>query len=80
MKEIRYDELRAGDVIVFYGAKERVVEVRDDGESEYYKGERVIRFDLEPYDDEAVKLLGKFYSHGTYGGVGFLTAALYRRV
>lgn len=79
MNEIRYDELKAGDVIVFHGAKERIVEVRDDGESEYHKGERVIRFDLEPYDDEAVQILGKFYSHGTYGGVGFLTAPVYKR-
>lgn len=77
--EIRYDELRVGDIIRFHGAKERITEVVDEGESDHYTGERVIRFTLEPYDEEAVKLLGKFYSKGTYGGVGFLTVTLIER-
>lgn len=77
--EIRYDELRVGDIIRWHGAKERVTEVVDECESDHYAGERVILFTLEPYDDEAVNLLGKFYSKGTYGGVGFLTVTLIER-
>ena len=78
-QEIRYDEIRAGDVILFHGAKELVTEIVDEGESEYYPGERVIRFDLQPYDEEAEKILGKFYSRGTYGGVGWLKVGLVHR-
>ena len=77
--EIRYDQLRAGDIICWHGAKEQVMETVDECESKYYPGERVIRFTLRPYDDEAVKMLGKFYANGTYGGVGFLTVALIER-
>jgi len=76
MKEVRYDELKPGDIIRFHGANEKIVNVWDEGESEYYPGERVIRFELTPADAEAVEMLGEFYSHGIYGGVGFLTAGL----
>lgn len=79
MEEIRYDQIKEGDIIRFHGANEFVTNVYDEGESEYYPGERVIRFDLIPADKEAVRILGKFYSHGTYGGVGFLTAGLVSR-
>ena len=79
MQEIRYDEIRAGDVIMFHGAKEWVRSTWDEGESTFYPGERVIRFDLYPYDEEAVKILGKFYSSGIYGGVGFLKTTLIKR-
>lgn len=78
MGTIRYDSIRKGYIINWHGANERVTNVRDDGPSEYYEGERVISFDLEPADEEAVKLLGSFYSHGTYGGVGFLEVELVR--
>lgn len=78
-EEIRFDELRAGDVIYWYGAKVIVTEVRDAGESEYYPGERVIRFDVEPFDKKSIKMLGQFYSRGTYGGVGFRRACLFQR-
>lgn len=79
MQEIRYDEIRAGDVISFHGAKELVLETWDEGYSEYFPGEKVIRFQLRPYDDEAEKLLGKFYSRGIYGGVGWLKIELLKR-
>ena len=74
----RYDELKVGDVIWWYGAKERVVAVREfpAPANEFYPNEKTIRFDIEPVDDEAVGILGKFYSHGTYGGVGCLTVEL----
>lgn len=73
---IRYDELKVGNVIRFHGANEIVVDVWDEGESEYYPGEKIIRFELRPYDEEAIKILGNFYSKGVYGGVGFLTVGL----
>lgn len=75
----RYDELRVGDIILFHGARERIVSITsysNDPKNPYYEdAKRVIRFELEPADDEAVKTLGKFYSHGTYGGVGCLIAS-----
>ena len=77
--EIRYDELRAGDVIYWSGVKEIVEETIDEGESNNFPGERVIRFKLMPFDEESERLLGKFYSHGTYGGVGFLRVDLIHR-
>ena len=78
-QEIRYDELRAGDVIEWHGAKEIVEWTEDQGESEHNPGEKVIRFKLMPYDKEAVEMLGKFYANGIYGGVGFLTTELIQR-
>lgn len=71
-RTVSYGELKAGDVVWFYGARVRIVDVRVEGMSDYYEGERVIRFDIEPYDEECVRTLGKFYSHGTYGGVEHL--------
>ena len=38
-----------------------------------YKGEHIINFEIEPYNDEAEQILGNFYSHGCYGGVESLT-------
>lgn len=76
MMTIEYKSLRAGFIIHFHGANLRVTAVRNDGPSEYYPGEDVYSFDVEPADEEAIKLLGNFYSHGTYGGVGFLTTEL----
>jgi hypothetical protein len=74
MKTKRYDELTTGDVIWWYGAKERVLEVRiyPAPANEWYPSEKLVRFDLEPVDKESEKILGRFYSHGTYGGVGCL--------
>lgn len=76
MYTIEYKSLRAGFIIRFHGANLRVTAVRKDGPSEYYPDEHVYSFDVEPADEEAVQLLGEFYSHGTYGGVGFLTTEL----
>lgn len=78
MKTKRYDELAVGDVIIFHGAKERVTEVsHHNWENKYYPGEVTVRFELEPYDEEAVKILGGFYSHGGYGGVGCLITEVF---
>lgn len=74
--EVRYDELKAGDVILFHGANERVVSVTTTPApaNEWYPNECTVRFVLEPADEKAVEILGSFYSHGCYGGVGCLTA------
>lgn len=79
MQEIRYDEMRAGDVINWHGARELVEEVIFEGESEYNPGEQVVRFKLRPFDEEAEEILGKFYSNGTYGGVWSLKVDLIHR-
>lgn len=86
MKIIRYDEIRVGDVVRFYGANVKVVAVREwpAPANEYYPEEKTINFDVVPAEDgdtehDAIQLLGKFYSHGTYGGVGCLTIGLVRR-
>lgn len=77
-KEIRYDEIKVGDVIFWHGAKEIVKKVFEfpAPANEWFPDEVSITFELEPADEEAVRLLGNFYSHGTYGGVGCLTAEL----
>lgn len=79
--EIRYDELKVNDVIRFHGANVKVVAVREypTPANEFYPNEKTIRFDIEPYDDEAEKILGSFYSRGTYGGVGCLKATVINR-
>lgn len=78
---IRYDELKVNDVIKFHGANVRVTKVTEKPApaNEWYPDEKTIRFDIEPADDDAVKILGRFYSHGTYGGVGCLTTELVTR-
>lgn len=81
MKEIRYDELQLNDVICFHGANLRIVKLTEQPApaNEWYPNEKTISFDVEPADEEAEKILGKFYSHGYYGGVGCLTTFLVRR-
>lgn len=78
---IRYDELMENDIIRFHGANLRIknIKVTPAPANEYYPNEKTVRFDTEPADIEAEKILGKFYSHGTYGGVGCLTAELISR-
>jgi hypothetical protein len=81
MKTIRYDEIRENDIILFHGAHVRVIKVSETPApaNEWYPNEKTIRFEIEPANDEAHKILGSFYSHGTYGGVGCLTANLISR-
>jgi hypothetical protein len=78
---IRYDELKVGDIVIFHGAKERIVNVieKPAPANEWYPNEKTIGFEVEPFDEEAEKMLGKFYSRGTYGGVGCLTIELFSR-
>lgn len=78
---IRYDELRENDVIKFHGAILKVTKVTETPApaNKWYPNEKTIGFEVEPADDEAVKILGKFYSHGSYGGVGCLTVELVSR-
>ena len=78
---IRYDEIKKNDVIRFHGANVRVIKVMETPApaNKWYPNEKTIHFDIEPADNEAEKILGKFYSHGTYGGVGCLTIELVSR-
>ena len=78
---IRYDELKVNDVVVFHGANVRItkITVLPAPANEYYQNEKTIGFDIEPADEEAEKILGKFYSHGSYGGVGCLELELVKR-
>ena len=70
----RYDEIKTGDIIWWYGAKEKVTDVREypAPANEWFPNEKTIRFDLAPVNEESKKLLGG-YCWGTYGGVGCLT-------
>ena len=73
--EIRYGELKVGDVVFFHGAKVVIKNINVSGvcDNEWHKGEKIINFEIEPHDDEAIDILGNFYSHGCYGGVESLT-------
>ena len=78
---VRYDELRVNDVILFHGANVRITKIVETPApaNEWYPNEKTVNFDIEPANEEAENILGKFYSHGTYGGVGCLTAELINR-
>lgn len=78
---IRYDELKVNDVIIFHGENVRIIKVTEKPApaSEYYPNEKTIAFDIEPEDEEEEKILGKYYSHGSYGGVGCLKIELVKR-
>lgn len=75
----RYDELAVNDTIIFYGAEVIITDIKYFPYNEpAYKEftDKVVRFTIKPANDEAIELLGKFYSHGTYGGVGCLEATV----
>lgn len=78
---IRYDELKVNDIVLFNGANVRITKIIEcpAPANEYYPNEKTIGFDIEPADEEAEKILGKFYSHGSYGGVGCLKIELVKR-
>ena len=66
--KVKYSELQIGDIIYWYGALVRIISINrvntDKGSCTY--------FEIEPYNDESIKILGKFYAHGSYGGVDWL--------
>lgn len=75
LEQVRYDELKIGDVVKFHGANVKIINIkRHPYTEELFKDEctEVISFEIEPADTEAVEILGNFYSHGWYGGVGCL--------
>lgn len=78
---IRYDELRVNDVILFHSAKVRVKNIKETPApaNKWYPNEKTISFEIEPANNEAETILGKFYSHGWYGGVGCLEIELLER-
>ena len=79
--KIRYDELRKNDVVLFHGANLRITKISETPApaNKWYPNEKTISFKTEPADNEAEKILGKFYSHGEYGGVGCLEIELVSR-
>lgn len=81
VKVKRYDELKVNDVVMFHGANVRIIKVTETPApaSEYYPNEKTIAFDIEPADEEVEKILVKFYSHGSYAGVGCLELELVKR-
>lgn len=74
-KIVKYGELKIGDVVYFHGALVKIVNIIAGGvcNNSCYKGEHIINFEIEPYNDEAEQILGGFYSRGCYGGVESLT-------
>lgn len=69
----KYGDLYAGDVIIWYGAIVRIVDVSRTlckcGNT--YKP--CTYFTIEPYNEKAVEILGDFYAYGQYGGIDTLT-------
>ena len=78
---VRYDELKVNDVVRFHGADVRIKKVveRHAPANEWYPNEKTIDFEIEPANDEALKVLGKFYAYGNYGGVGCIELPLVAR-
>jgi len=71
-----YGQLQIGDVIFFHGANVKVIDIKRtpyrDNLLTKDECKEVISFEIEPADDEAVEILGRFYSHGWYGGNDFV--------
>lgn len=78
MQKIRFDELQAGDIILFHGAQVKVVTV-DIAPADWDTAEKYVTFEAEPANAEALDIMGWFYSHGTYGGVGSRQTTLIER-
>ena len=72
MEQVKYKDLKTGDIIAWYGALLRIVSIVK--LTRTYKGEKdpCTYFTVEPYNNEALELLGRFYCRGTYGGVDTL--------
>lgn len=71
MNETRktYGELKIGDIIYWYGALVRIVKINRVN----CEKEDCTYFTIEPYNVEAIRILGEFYAHGTYGGINKLS-------
>lgn len=70
---VNYGDLRKGDIIIWYGAAVRITNVLHVKCKCGVVLKSCTYFTIEPYNKEAVDILGDFYSHGTYGGVDGLT-------
>lgn len=78
MNEIKFDivnygDLRTGDIIKWYGATVRIIDVSHVKRKCSGVLKPCTYFTIEPYSNEAVEILGNFYSHGQYGGIDELT-------
>lgn len=68
--DITYGDLKVNDIIIFHGALVKINAIRN--YNHYKTGEPVVNFDIAPYNEEAIEILGSFYSRGTYGGLSIL--------
>lgn len=73
-KIIKYGDLKEGNIIYFYGAKLRVSNIKHMD----VDGKKCTYFSTEPFDNEALEILG-FYAKGRYGGLSILTTSLYAK-
>ena len=78
---IRYDELKKNDVIRFHGANVIIAEITETPApaNKWYPNEKTISFKIKPADNKAIEILGNYYAHGEFCGVGCLTAELISR-
>ena len=70
---VNYGDLRKGDIIFWYGAIVRIIDVSHVKRKCGGVLKSSTYFTIEPYNKEAVDILGDFYSHATYGGIDELT-------
>ena len=73
-KKIKYSELKTGDVIIWYGAEVVIREIHREYREPYghFKGGNCTYFTIAPNNKKAIEILGRFYAHGTYGGIDTL--------
>lgn len=78
---IRYDELKQNDIVKFHGANLRITKITETPApaNKWYPNEKTISFETAPADEKAIEILGSFYAHGSYGGVGCLEIELVSR-
>lgn len=62
---IQYKDIDPNDIIIFQGAKVRIVKL--------YRNNEETFFQVEPEDEEALEILGNFYAYQEYGGKNTLT-------
>lgn len=74
-KTVAYSDLKIGDVIIWYGAEVVIREINREYRKPFghFKGGNCTYFTIAPNNKKALEILGRFYAHGTYGGIDELT-------
>lgn len=70
---ITYADLQIGDIIYWYGALVKIIRINRFKANEVSCEKDCTYFEIEPVNEETIKILGTFYSHGSYGGIDTLT-------